>query len=70
MSHPNSVLRTAKSEEDVDLALAVMCAMQSPGECFSYQVIAAVTGMSHGGPCYIEREALKKLRKRVRHLMQ
>jgi hypothetical protein len=59
--------RTKKDNERIDLVLAVMCAIQLPGECVPRDVIADLTGMSHGGPWAIEQRALKKLRTRLRY---
>lgn len=50
----------------VELALAVMCALQRPGERVSHRAIAEVTGLSHGGSHFIERRALRKLRTALR----
>lgn len=58
--------RTATCEEDIDLALAVLCALIRPGERLTYRQISEVTGLSHGGPYMIEQAALRKLRNRVR----
>lgn len=55
-----------KRSRDIDLALAVMCALLQPGERVPYDVIAEVTGMSHGGPWAIEKSALRKIRNRLR----
>jgi hypothetical protein len=51
---------------EIDLALAVMCTLVQPGERVPYDVIAEVTGMSHGGPWAIEKSALRKIRNRLR----
>lgn len=53
---------------EIDLALAVMCALQRPGQRFSSRIIAQVTGLSHAGPEAIVQAALKKLRPRCRNL--
>ncbi len=58
--------RDAAREHEIDLALAVMCALQEPGQVVSSRAIADVTGMSHGGPWSIEKVALKKLRNRLK----
>lgn len=49
----------------IDLALAVMCVLATPGRCYRTREIAEVTGMSHGGAWAIEKAALHKLRKRL-----
>ena len=51
---------------DVDLALAVMCCIQKPGEQVSSLTIGEVTGLSHSAAFQIEQRALKKLRRRLR----
>ena len=51
--------------QEIDLALAVLCAIQKPGEVVSVRTIAEVTGMSHEGPRAIERRALKKFRRKL-----
>jgi hypothetical protein len=60
-THSRNV-RDPKRNEEIDLALAVMCAIQKPGECLTHRTIAAVTGMGHAGPYMIEQRALRKLR--------
>lgn len=55
----------AHRNSEVDLALAIMCALVRPGECVTHRTIAEVTGMSHGGSYMIELRALKKLRNRL-----
>ena len=57
-----------KRNFEIDLALAIMCALQRPGERFSSRTIARVTGLSHAGPEAIVSAALKKLRPRCRNL--
>lgn len=57
--------RDPNREFEIDLALAVMCALQLPGQCLKHRDIAEVTGLSHGGPFAIEQAALKKIRKRM-----
>lgn len=57
----------AAHSKDIDLALAVACALIRPGQCLSYRAIAEITGMSHGGPYVIGQRALKKLRTRLRY---
>lgn len=59
--------RTKEDNERIDLALAVMCAVQKPGEIVPRDIIADVTGMSHGGPWMIEQRALKKIRRKLRY---
>lgn len=59
---------SAAQSRDVDLALAVMCAIQIPGERVPTKTIAEVTGMSHSAPFYIEKRALRKLRHRLREM--
>lgn len=55
---------------EIDLALAIMCALQRPGETFTNRTIGEVTGMSHGGASHIEKAALRKLRRRLSLLRQ
>lgn len=62
--HGRNVRASARNCE-IDLALAIMCALLRPGESVPYHVIAEVTGMSHGGPYAIEQRALRKLRIKV-----
>jgi len=57
--------RTAEENREIDLSLAVMCAVQIPGECVPRDVIAEITGMSHGGPWAIEQRAMMKIRKKL-----
>jgi alkylated DNA nucleotide flippase Atl1 len=64
--HGNRRHAAAKAR-DIDLALAVACALVQPGQCLSYRAIAEITGMSHGGPYVIGQRALKKMRKRLRY---
>jgi len=45
-------------DQEIDLALAVMCCLQRPGERVPYAVIAEITGLSHGGPFMIEQAAI------------
>ena len=52
-------------DREIDLVLAVMCCLLQPGQCIPRNVIAEMTGMSHGGPFMIEQSALKKLRTRL-----
>jgi len=49
----------------IDLALAVMCALQAPGQCVAQEVINEITGLSHGGTHAIIQRALMKLRRRL-----
>ena len=53
-------------QKEIDLGLAVMCALLQPGECVSHTTIAEVTGMSHGGAFMIEKRALRKLQFKLR----
>lgn len=53
--------KRAAHSQDVELALAVMCALQKPGEQLSVRTIAEVTGLSHNAPHLIEKRALRKL---------
>lgn len=57
---------------EIDLGLAVMCAVREPGACYDSGQIAAVTGLSQAGVSYITRNALKKLRRipEVRRLLR
>lgn len=57
---------------EIDLGLAVMCALSQPGRCYDSGQIAAVTGLSQAGVTYITRSALKKLRRipEVRRLLR
>lgn len=55
----------AAVSREVDLALAVMCSIQKPGEAVSSNVISEVAGMSHSAAWQIEQRALKKLRRRL-----
>lgn len=59
-------VRDPKRNEEIDLALAVMCAIQKPGECLTHRAIAAVTGMGHAGSYMIEQRALRKIRTKLR----
>lgn len=58
--------RCKKRQNEIDLALAVMCVLQEPGVPVPRNVIAEVTGMSHQGPTHIEKTALKKIRNTLR----
>lgn len=55
---------------EIDLHLAVMCAVQVPGQCVSHEAINQVTGLSHFGSNAIERRALAKLGRRLVGLRQ
>ncbi len=48
---------------EVDLGLAVMCALQYPGQKIRHEVIADITGMTREGSMHIEHRALLKLRR-------
>ena len=61
----NAKNKDEERNKEIDLALAVMCAIRKPGETTTTRVIAEITGMSHEGPRVIEQRALKKLRKRL-----
>jgi hypothetical protein len=52
-------------QQEIDLSLAVMCALQYPGQRVKAEVINEITGMSHGGAHAIIQRALMKLRKRI-----
>lgn len=60
-------LRSAERNHEIDLVLAVMCCLLQPGQRISRNVIAELTGLSHGGPFMIEQRALRKLRTRLRY---
>jgi hypothetical protein len=53
------------TQSDVDLALAVLCALRRPGETLSLPTIAHVVGMSTEGVRQIQERALKKLRNKL-----
>lgn len=67
MSAVRATIKNAAVNPEVDLALAVMCAITPPGVSWTRDAIAEVTGMSHGGPYMIEQRALMKLRKKFRY---
>ncbi len=62
-----ATVRNAGRNVDVDLALAVMCAITPPGVTWTRDAIAEITGMSHGGPYAIEARAIMKLRRRLQY---
>ena len=49
-------------EASIDAKLAELCALQQPGQTFTYREISAYCGWSHGGAFAVEAHALKKLR--------
>ncbi len=53
------------TQSDVDLALAVLCALRRPGETLSLPTIAHVVGMSTEGVRQIQERALKKMRNKL-----
>lgn len=65
--HGRQHVRSVERNHEVDLMLAVMCCLLQPGQRVSRNVIAELTGLSHGGPFMIEKRALRKLRTRLRY---
>jgi hypothetical protein len=51
------------ADSELDLTLAVMCALLNPGECVPHHVIAEITGMSRFYSRFIEQRALEKIRR-------
>ena len=62
--------RSPERNRQVDLALAVMCRLQQPGERVPHRIIAEVTGLAHSGVAAIERRALVKLRQRLTYTIE
>ena len=56
-------------EREIDLSLAVLCAM-AQGVRLTIYDIARVSGLSHGGVEFLEKNALKKLRHRLQQVMR
>lgn len=54
--------------ERMDLGLAILSCVGKPGVSYTYDEIAAWAGCSNSAIYRIEREALKKLRKRAKFL--
>ena len=60
--------RKGDRDREIDLALAIMCTLQRPGECIPHRIIAEIIGMAHSGPWSIEQTALRKVRNQLRYL--
>jgi hypothetical protein len=60
---------TPAVEREIDLSLAVLCAM-AQGVRLTIWDIARVSGLSHGGVEFLEKNALKKLRRRLQRAMR
>ena len=60
-AHQHPVAR----RREIDLGLAVLCALIRPGESLTPDLIGEITGLSSAGVRHIERVAVRKLRRRV-----
>ena len=54
-----------KAGRNADLVLAVMSALQEPGQSVSSAAIGDCTGWSHSTADHIAQKALKKIRRRL-----
>lgn len=68
---PPKKIRYGRSRElplNVDLGLAVLCAVRDPGETFTFDQIAEACGCTNGNILLIQQRALRKLRNRLNHI--